>query len=109
MIIQSDVTFKNVRYFLLDYFFEFYAFFSSSLPTFPEMETTMKRRHIPHVSEKQQQDYTALAGDDYIDTKEKAYNRYRPQPQAPVVYSSNKVRASITHCCCNGNVLIDLV
>ncbi|CAO0794622.1 unnamed protein product [Mucor circinelloides] len=54
------------------------------------METTMKRRHIPHVSEKQQQDYTALAGDDYIDTKEKAYNRYRPQPQAPVVYSSNK-------------------
>ena len=60
------------------------------------METTMKRRHIPHVSEKQQQqDYTALAGDDYMDTKEKAYNRYRPQPQAPVVYSSNKVCASM--------------
>lgn len=56
----------------------------------------MKRRHTPHVSEKQQQqDYTALAGDDYMDTKEKAYNRYRPQPQAPVVYSSNKVCASI--------------
>lgn len=59
----------------------------------------MKRRHIPHVSEKQQQqqqqDYTALAGDDYIDTKEKAYNRYRPQPQAPVVYSSNKVSARV--------------
>lgn len=52
----------------------------------------MKRRHIPNVSEKQQQDYPAVAGDDYIDTKEKAYNRYRPQPQAPVVYSSNKVR-----------------
>lgn len=56
----------------------------------------MKRRHIPNVSEKQQQDYPAVAGDDYIDTKEKAYNRYRPQPQAPVIYSSNKVRINHT-------------
>ncbi|KAI8643485.1 glycosyltransferase family 39 protein [Parasitella parasitica] len=54
------------------------------------METTVKRRHAPNVSEKHQQQYSAVAGDDYIGTKEKAYSRYRPQPQAPMAYSSNK-------------------
>lgn len=59
---------------------------------------TMKRRHIP-LSEKQQ-DYAALSGDDYNgvdyneteDIKEKNY-KYQPQPQRPIVYSSNKVFA----------------
>lgn len=52
---------------------------------------TMKRRHIP-LSEKQEE-YTALAGEEFNDTdisKEKVY-KYQPQPQQPVVYSSNKV------------------
>jgi hypothetical protein len=57
---------------------------------------TMKRRHTP-LSEKQQQDYATLVGqDEYNDTdsllKEKSYKYNQPPPQQPIIYSSNEVR-----------------
>jgi hypothetical protein len=58
------------------------------------MAATMKRRHIPHIPEKQQHEYAAVVDNDFInddDLKAKTH-RYQPQPQPTIVYSSNKVK-----------------
>jgi hypothetical protein len=57
------------------------------------MAATMKRRHIPNISEKQHHEYTAVVDNDDInddDLKAKNY-RYQAPPQPAIVYSSNKV------------------
>ncbi|KAI7907111.1 Dolichyl-phosphate-mannose-protein mannosyltransferase-domain-containing protein [Cokeromyces recurvatus] len=53
------------------------------------MATTMKRRHIPNVSEKHQ-DYTAIINNDMDDSSKLKNYKHLPQPQPIKTYSSNK-------------------